>query len=144
MLRGVRVLDLSRVLAGPSLTQYLGDMGADIIKIERPGAGDDTRRWGPPFVDGPTSSAYFASCNRGKRSVAVDLKSARGVEIVQRLAAESDIFVENFKLGDLEDKGLGYVKVRNASDGGGGGTKKKKKKKKKNRTSTPLHPRKLC
>lgn len=109
----VRVLDLSRIMAGPWCGQILADLGADVIKVERLGEGDDTRRWGPPFLkdtDGrPTKEAgYYLSVNRGKRSVELDLKSEEGRAIVKALAAESDILLENFKTGTLERMGLGY------------------------------------
>lgn len=112
-LSGIRVLDLSRVLAGPVCTQLLADLGADVIKVERPGVGDDTRRWGPPWLrtpDGtPTEEAsYYLSTNRGKRSVAIDIGTDRGVALIKDLAAVSDIVVENFKVGSLAAKGLGY------------------------------------
>lgn len=112
-LEGVRVLDLSRILAGPMATQILADLGAEVIKIERPGAGDDTRGWGPPFLrdrDGRETrdSAYFACCNRGKKSVTVDLAKPKGQALIRRLAEASDVFVENFKVGDLARYGLGY------------------------------------
>jgi crotonobetainyl-CoA:carnitine CoA-transferase CaiB-like acyl-CoA transferase len=112
-LTGLKVLDLSRVLAAPTATQVLGDMGADVVKIERPGSGDDTRGWGPPFLkdkDGieTRESAYFMSANRNKRSVALDLASPEGVAAVKRLAAQADVVVENFKVGDLARRGLGY------------------------------------
>lgn len=112
-LDGVRVLDLSRVLAGPWSTQILGDLGAEVIKIEKPGAGDDTRGWGPPFVDGPGSdAAYFTCANRNKRSVAVDFTTPEGADIVRTLAAGAQIFVENFKTGGLAKYGLDYPSVR--------------------------------
>ena len=112
-LSGLRVLDLSRILAGPTATQLLADLGAEVIKIERPGAGDDTRGWGPPFVtDGSGEetgpSAYFLSANRGKHSVAVNIADPQGQALVQALAAQSDIVVENFKPGDLVRYGLDY------------------------------------
>ena len=112
-LSGITVLDLSRILAGPWATQILADLGADVIKIERPGNGDDTRSWGPPYLraeDGGETreSAYFSSCNRGKRSVAVDIASAEGQRIVRALAVRADVLVENFKAGDLARYGLGY------------------------------------
>lgn len=112
-LDGVRVLDLSRILAGPTCTQLLGDYGADILKIERPGAGDDTRQWGPPFVtdaDGqPTSeSAYYLAANRNKRSVAVDMATDEGAAIIRELAQHCDVVVENFKVGGLAKYGLDY------------------------------------
>lgn len=103
----LRVLDLSRILAGPFCTQMLADLGADVVKVERPDSGDDTRGWGPPF-DESDMSAYFASANRNKRSVALDLKSDLGREAVLRLAARADVVVENFKAGHLEAMGLGY------------------------------------
>jgi crotonobetainyl-CoA:carnitine CoA-transferase CaiB-like acyl-CoA transferase len=103
----LRVLDLSRILAGPFCTQMLADLGADVVKVERPGAGYDTRGWGPPFLEGGMS-AYFAAANRNKRSVALDLKTEAGREVVRRLAARSDVLVENFRAGHLEALGLGY------------------------------------
>lgn len=105
-LAGVRVLDMSRVLAGPFATQILADLGAEVIKIEHPVRGDDTRTWGPPFVG--DESAYFLSVNRGKRSVAVDLKTEAGLDIVRGLAAESDLLIENMKPGDMARYGLNY------------------------------------
>jgi len=118
-LAGVRVLDLSRVLAGPFCTQLLGDLGADIIKIERPGRGDDTRAWGPPFLpdrDGNTTpeSAYYLSINRNKRSVAVDIATTEGQALIRRLAADADILVENFKVGGLARHGLAYEDLKDA------------------------------
>jgi crotonobetainyl-CoA:carnitine CoA-transferase CaiB-like acyl-CoA transferase len=116
-LEGLRILDLSRILAGPTATQLLADLGADVIKVERPGAGDDTRGWGPPFVknaDGSDSdlSAYFLSANRNKRSIAIDLASDDGVTLIKRLAAISDVVIENYKPGDLARRGLGYDDIR--------------------------------
>jgi len=110
-LAGVRVLDLSRVLAGPWCTQTLADLGADVIKIERPGSGDDTRAWGPPYLkdaDGQdtTEAAYFLGANRNKRSLAVDLSTPEGQAIVRKLAGQVDVLVENFKVGDLARYGL--------------------------------------
>lgn len=107
----LRVLDLSRILAGPFCTQMLGDLGADVVKIERPEFGDDTRGWGPPF-DASGMSAYFASANRNKRSVALDLKSKLGREAVRRLAVRSDVVVENFRAGHLDAMGIGYDALR--------------------------------
>jgi formyl-CoA transferase len=112
-LEGLRVLDLTRALAGPYCTMMLGDLGADIIKVERPGRGDESRGWGPPFVGEPYGpypgeSAYFIAANRNKRSITVNLKSPEGQVIVRRLAAESDAFVENFRTGVLDRMGLGY------------------------------------
>ncbi|MEU4896730.1 CaiB/BaiF CoA-transferase family protein [Streptomyces sp. NPDC044780] len=106
----VRVLDLSRIMAGPWAGQVLADLGADVIKVERPGTGDDTRSWGPPFLD--TESGYFLSVNRGKRSVTADLATAEGQELVRGLAATSDIVLENFKAGTLDRYGLGYEDLR--------------------------------
>ncbi len=113
-LAGLKVLDLSRVLAGPWAAQLLADLGAEVIKIEKPGAGDDTRSWGPPFACDATGvqtdvSTYFLAANRGKHSVAVDISVAAGQAIIKRLAADSDIFIENFKLGDLARYGLGFA-----------------------------------
>jgi crotonobetainyl-CoA:carnitine CoA-transferase CaiB-like acyl-CoA transferase len=105
----LRVLDLSRVLAGPYCTMLLADLGADVVKIERPGTGDDTRAWGPPYVDG--EAAYFLSVNRGKRSVALDLARPEGKEVVQRLAREADVVVENFRPGTAERLGVGYDRL---------------------------------
>jgi formyl-CoA transferase len=112
-LEGIRVLDLTRALAGPFCTMMLGDLGADVIKVERPGRGDESRGWGPPFVGEPYGpypgeSAYFISTNRNKRSITVNLKSSDGQEIVRRLAAVSDVFVENFRTGVLGGMELGY------------------------------------
>jgi crotonobetainyl-CoA:carnitine CoA-transferase CaiB-like acyl-CoA transferase len=111
-LTGLRVLDLSRILAGPWATQLLADLGAEVIKIERPGEGDDTRGWGPPFVVGEHEadlfSAYYLAANRGKKSVGVDLNSHEGREIVALLAKSCDVVVENFKVGGLKRLGLDY------------------------------------
>src|SRR5438445_11058380 len=96
-LAGVRVLDLSRVLAGPYCTMVLGDLGADVVKVENPDGGDDTRHWGPPFVEG--ESAYYLGVNRNKRSIAVNLKNPAGQELVRRPATHSDVFVENLRPG---------------------------------------------
>jgi crotonobetainyl-CoA:carnitine CoA-transferase CaiB-like acyl-CoA transferase len=108
----LRVLDLSRVLAGPWCTQNLADMGADVIKIEKPAEGDDTRLWGPPYLagdDGPTAQAsYFAACNRNKRSVTVDMSTPDGQAMIRELAKQSDVVVENFKTGGLKRYGLDY------------------------------------
>jgi len=112
-LAGLRVLDMSRVMAGPWCTQILADMGAEVIKIERPGVGDDTRHWGPPWFTGkdgktPLASAYYLSANRGKHSLTVDIAKPEGQALIRELAADSDILVENFKSGSLAQKGLGY------------------------------------
>jgi formyl-CoA transferase len=108
-LEGVRVLDLSRVLAGPYCTMMLGDLGADVIKVERPGTGDDTRQWGPPFAAG--ESAYYLCCNRNKRSLTLNLKTKAGREIAARLAEQSDVLVENFLPGTLDGWGLSYSEL---------------------------------
>ena len=113
----LRVLDLSRILAGPWCTQNLADMGADVIKIEKPGEGDDSRHWGPPFfknADGETTTeaCYFASCNRNKRSVTVDIATPEGQELVRQLALQSDVLVENFKTGGLQRYGLDYESLK--------------------------------
>ncbi|WP_411833928.1 CaiB/BaiF CoA transferase family protein [Pseudoxanthomonas mexicana] len=115
-LAGVRVLDLSRVLAGPWCTQTLADLGADVIKVERPGSGDDTRGWGPPFVgdDGQGDAAYFLCANRNKRSITVDLRHPDGQALVRRLALRCDVVVENFKPGDLARYGLDAASLRAA------------------------------
>ncbi len=113
-LTGLRILDLTRVLAGPSAAQVLGDLGADVVKVERPGAGDDTRGWGPPFVTDAEGretqeSAYYLCANRNKRSVAVDIATGTGAEVVRRLADGADVVMENFKVGDLDRRGLGWA-----------------------------------
>ena len=116
-LAGLKVLELARVLAGPWAGQLLADLGADVVKVESL-AGDDTRRWGPPSVDNPDGThdaTYFHACNRGKRSVAVDFSKAEGREIVQKLAADSDVLVENFKTGGLAKYGLDYGTLRAAN-----------------------------
>ena len=116
-LEGIRVLDLSRVLAGPWCTQTLADLGADVIKIERPGAGDDTRNWGPPFLptaDGRESheSAYYLGANRNKRSVTCDIAQPEGQALVRQLAEHCDVFIENFKVGDMARYGLDYASLK--------------------------------
>ncbi|XP_058152737.1 succinate--hydroxymethylglutarate CoA-transferase isoform X2 [Dasypus novemcinctus] len=108
-LEGVKILDLTRVLAGPFATMNLGDLGAEVIKVERPGVGDDTRTWGPPFVG--TESTYFLSVNRNKKSIAVNIKDPRGVKIIKELAAVCDVFVENYVPGKLSEVGLGYEDI---------------------------------
>src|SRR4029079_9011377 len=111
-LAGLRVLELARILAGPWAGQLLSDLGADVIKVERKGAGDDTRAWGPPFVEGadgkPIGSAYFHSANRGKRSIELDFESEDGKRLVKKLAALSDVLIENFKVGGLAKFGIDY------------------------------------
>ena len=117
-LEGVKVLDLSRVLAGPWSTQILADFGADVIKIELPGAGDDTRAWGPPYLTGADgepeigTSAYYLACNRNKRSAAINLATPEGAALIRKLAAQADIVVENFKVGGLKKYGLDYDSLR--------------------------------
>ncbi|WP_020400915.1 CaiB/BaiF CoA transferase family protein [Kordiimonas gwangyangensis] len=112
-LKGIRVLDLSRILAGPWASQCLADLGADVIKIENPDGGDDTRTWGPPFFDEGEAplAAYFMCANRGKRSVTVDIAKPEGQALIRRLAAESDIVLENFKVGGLRKYGLDYASL---------------------------------
>src|SRR6185437_2445580 len=111
----IRVLDLTRVLAGPWATQILGDLGAEVIKIEKPGEGDETRRFGPPFVqndDGTEGdAAYFLSANRNKKSVAIDMAKPEGAALVRRLARRSHVLVENFKTGALQRYGLEYASL---------------------------------
>jgi len=115
-LKGIRVIELARVLAGPWAGQMLADMGADVIKVESPDGGDDTRAWGPPFVEGKDgdnlSAAYYHSTNRGKRSITVDLKTEEGRQIVRRLVKTADVVIENFKRGGLEKYGLDYQSLR--------------------------------
>jgi len=113
----IRVLDLSRVLAGPWASQTLADLGATVTKIEQPGVGDDTRVWGPPFLQKPdggksNESGYYLICNRGKRSVTVNLKSPRGQALIRRMARDADVVLENFKVGVLDGLGLGYEQLR--------------------------------
>ena len=112
-LAGLKVLELARVLAGPFAGQTLADLGADVIKVEAP-AGDDTRRWGPPWVDhaGERAAAYYHACNRGKRSITADFRTPEGRELVQKLAARSDVLIENFKHGGLAKYGLDYASLR--------------------------------
>nr|WP_218948021.1 CaiB/BaiF CoA-transferase family protein [Pollutimonas harenae] len=114
---GIRVLDLSRVLAGPWCSQNLADLGADVIKVERPGMGDDTRGWGPPFLkdaDGNDTSeaAYYLSTNRNKRSITIDIASPEGAELIRDIAKQSDILIENFKFGGLKKYGLDYESIK--------------------------------
>ncbi|MBZ9707209.1 CoA transferase [Mesorhizobium sp. ESP7-2] len=115
-LKGVRVVELARILAGPWAGQLLADLGADVIKVESPDGGDDTRKWGPPFVmshDGENlSAAYYHSCNRGKRSIAIDFSTPEGAETVRRLVATADVLIENFKLGGLKKYGLDHDSLR--------------------------------
>ncbi len=109
-LEGIKVLDLSRALAGPYCTMMLADMGAEVIKLEMPGRGDDSRSWGPPFVEG--ESAYFMSINRNKKSITLNMKSDKSTEIVHKLIKQSDVLVENFRPGAMERLGLGYEQVK--------------------------------
>ena len=118
-LEGLKVLDLSRVLAGPWCTQLLADLGADVTKIERPGSGDDTRHWGPPWhgEGGERVSSYFLSCNRGKKSAAIDFAQPEGAALVRQLAEQADVVVENFKVGRLARFGLDASSLREANPG---------------------------
>ncbi|MFO6420508.1 CaiB/BaiF CoA transferase family protein [Hylemonella sp. W303a] len=116
-LEGLKVLDLSRVLAGPWCTQMLADLGADVVKVEKPGEGDDTRHWGPPFVHDAqgqptTQSTYFLACNRNKRSLTLDIATPEGQALVRQMAAQSDVLVENFKVGGLKKYGLDYESLK--------------------------------
>ena len=119
-LDGIQVLDLSRVLAGPWCTQILADLGADVVKIERPGAGDDTRTWGPPFLkdaqgQDTAQSTYFTACNRNKRSVTIDMATPEGQALLQKMALQADVVVENFKTGGLKQYGLDHETLRAAN-----------------------------
>jgi glutaryl-CoA transferase len=116
LLDGVRVLDLSRVLAGPYCTMVLGDLGADIIKIEAPGLGDDTRHWGPPFAEGG-ESAYFLCVNRNKRSMTLNLKTEQGIQILKELIQQSDVLVENFRVDTMDKWGLSYETLQQLKPG---------------------------
>lgn len=116
-LAGLRVLDLSRILAGPSAAQLLGDLGADVVKVEKPGQGDDTRKWGPPFIEdaqgNPTSeSAYYLCANRNKRSIEIDIASPEGQALVLRLLTKADVLIENYKVGGLKAYGLAYEQLK--------------------------------
>ncbi|MDX8511719.1 CaiB/BaiF CoA transferase family protein [Mesorhizobium captivum] len=115
-LKGIRVIELARILAGPWAGQLLADLGADVIKVESPDGGDDTRKWGPPFVmshDGENlSAAYYHSCNRGKRSIAIDFSKPEGADTLRRLVATADVLIENFKLGGLKKYGLDYESLK--------------------------------
>ena len=121
-LEGVRVLDLSRVLAGPWCTQTLADLGADVTKVERPGSGDDTRAWGPPYLKDDagadtSEAAYYLGANRNKRSIAIDIAQPDGQALIRRLAAQTDVLVENFKVGDLARYGLDAASLLAANPG---------------------------
>ena len=116
-LSGLRIFDLTRILAGPTCTQLLGDLGADVIKIERPGEGDDTRKWGPPYLKDEAGretreSAYYLSSNRNKRSVTIDIAKPEGQALAKRLLAKCDVLVENFKVGGLTKYGLSYADLQ--------------------------------
>ena len=116
-LAGIEVLDLSRVLAGPWCTQVLADLGADVVKVERPGLGDDTRQWGPPFLkdaegNDTTQASYFTACNRNKRSVTIDMATPEGQALIKQMALQADIVVENFKVGGLQQYGLDHESLR--------------------------------
>ena len=113
----IKVLDLSRVLAGPWCTQMLADLGADVVKVERPGVGDDTRHWGPPFLKDDqgrdtNQASYFTACNRNKRSITIDMAQAEGQKLIRQMAVQSDILVENFKVGGLQHYGLDYASLK--------------------------------
>src|SRR5690606_29043681 len=112
-LAGLKVVELARILAGPWAGQTLADLGADVIKVESP-EGDDTRRWGPPFIEdgGERTAAYFHACNRGKRSIVADLRTAEGAGMVRQLAATADVLIENFKVGGLAKYGLDYESLK--------------------------------
>jgi len=118
-LHGVRVIELARILAGPWAGQLLADLGADVIKVESPDGGDDTRKWGPPFVTGADgenlSAAYYHACNRGKRSIAVDFSTPEGAETIRKLVASADVLIENFKLGGLKKYGLDHDSLKAAN-----------------------------
>jgi crotonobetainyl-CoA:carnitine CoA-transferase CaiB-like acyl-CoA transferase len=118
-LAGVKVLELARILAGPWAGQLLADLGATVIKVERPGAGDDTRGWGPPFVPGPggKTAAYFHATNRGKRSVTADFEKREDLELARRLAREADVIIENYKVGGLKKYGLDYRSLATVNPG---------------------------
>ena len=115
-LQDIRIIDITRAMAGPYCTMMLGDLGAEVIKVERPGAGDESRGWGPPFVGEPYGpypgeSAYFISANRNKRSLTVNFKEPAGQEIIQKLALVGDVFIENFRTGVLDGMGLGAAEL---------------------------------
>lgn len=116
-LAGIKVLDISRVLAGPWCGQMLADMGAEVIKVERPVSGDDTRHWGPPWLSGSAESAYYLCANRGKRSVTVDMAKPEGQALIKQLAAQSDVLLENFKVGGLKKYGLDYTSLKTINPG---------------------------
>ncbi len=116
-LKGIRVVDLSRILAGPWASQMLADMGAEVIKVERPNKGDDTRHWGPPFIkpaqgDEPAQAAYYHCANRNKQSIAIDITQAQGQKVIKDMIAKADVLIENYKVGGLEKYGLSYQQVK--------------------------------
>ncbi len=111
-LQGIRVLDLSRILAGPWCSQHLADLGAEVIKVEHPGRGDDTRGWGPPYLNKTHEAAYYLSANRGKRSIAVDIALPEGQELIRELVSTCDVVLENFKVGGLKRYGLDYESLK--------------------------------
>lgn len=116
-LKGIRVVDLSRILAGPWASQMLADMGAEVIKVERPNKGDDTRHWGPPFIkpaqgDEPAQAAYYHCANRNKQSIAIDITQAEGQKVIKDMIAKADVLIENYKVGGLEKYGLSYQQVK--------------------------------
>jgi crotonobetainyl-CoA:carnitine CoA-transferase CaiB-like acyl-CoA transferase len=121
-LTGIKIIDLTRVLAGPLSAQMLGDLGADVIKIERPGTGDDARAFGPPYLNDPegkanNNNAFYLCANRNKRSVTVNVASAEGQEIIRQLARDADVFMENYKVGDLKRYGLDYESIKKINPG---------------------------
>jgi crotonobetainyl-CoA:carnitine CoA-transferase CaiB-like acyl-CoA transferase len=116
-LKSLRVFDLTRVLAGPTCVQMLADLGADVVKIEKPGSGDDTRGFAPPYMPGTEESAYFIGTNRNKRSVTLDIAKPEGQAIALHLIAQSDVLVENFKVGALAKYGLGYGQLKDRFPG---------------------------
>ena len=116
-LKGIKVVDLSRILAGPWASQMLADMGAEVIKVERPKKGDDTRNWGPPFIKAatnqePAQAAYYHSANRNKQSIAIDITQPQGQQVIKDLIAKADVLIENYKVGGLEKYGLSYPQVK--------------------------------
>ena len=111
-LTGIRVLDLSRILAGPWCSQHLADMGAEVIKVEHPERGDDTRSWGPPFLADTHDAAYYLSANRGKQSVAIDIAQSEGQALIRDLVLHCDVVLENFKVGGLRRYGLDYESLK--------------------------------
>ena len=121
-LAGLKVFDMTRVLAGPSATQILGDLGADVVKVERPGQGDDTRKWGPPYIrnaegENTTESAYYLSANRNKRSITLDFTKPEGQALARRMVARSDIVLENYKVGTLKRYNLAYEQLKDEFPG---------------------------